>query len=92
MLKGIGFPSTYEKWQDQVIDFHKDGNLEWGAVWMLIYPNIMVEWYPQTIVVSTLYPLEAQKTLNITEFYYAEEIAWGAVRMDTPDSTSLRTA
>ena len=67
--------STYEKWQNQVIDFHKDSNLEWGAVWMLIYPNIMVEWYPQTIVVSSLYPLEAQKTLNITEFYYAEEIA-----------------
>ena len=67
--------STYEKWQDQVIELHKDGNLEWGAVWMLIYPNIMVEWYPQTVVVSTLYPLEAQKTLNITEFYYAEEIA-----------------
>ena len=42
---------------------------------MLIYPNIMVEWYPQTVVVSTLYPLEPQKTLNITEFYYAEEIA-----------------
>ena len=43
---------------------------------MLIYPNIMIEWYPQTIVVSTLYPLEPQKTLNITEFYYAEEIAF----------------
>ena len=42
---------------------------------MLIYPNIMVEWYPQTVVVSTLYPLEPQKTLNITEFYYTEEIA-----------------
>ena len=42
---------------------------------MLIYPNVMVEWYPQTVVISTLYPLEAQKTLNITEFYYAEEIA-----------------
>ena len=67
--------TTYEKWQGQVIDFHKISKLEWGAIWMLIYPNIMIEWYPQTIVVSTLYPLEAQKTLNITEFYYAEEIA-----------------
>ncbi|MAF81753.1 MAG: Rieske (2Fe-2S) protein [Proteobacteria bacterium] len=67
--------STYKRWQDQVINFHKSSNLEWGAVWMLIYPNIMVEWYPQTVVISTLYPLEPQKTLNITEFYYTEEIA-----------------
>jgi len=67
--------STYQKWQDQVISFDKSGNLVWGAVWMLIYPNIMIEWYPQTIVVSTVYPLEPQRTLNVTEFYYAEEIA-----------------
>jgi phenylpropionate dioxygenase-like ring-hydroxylating dioxygenase large terminal subunit len=42
---------------------------------MTIYPNIMVEWYPKVLVVSHLHPLSPQKTLNVVEFYYPEEIA-----------------
>lgn len=34
----------------------------------------MVEWYPNVLVVSTLFPKGAQKTTNIVEFYYPEEI------------------
>ena len=35
----------------------------------------MLEWYPNVIVVSTLYPKGPQQTTNIVEFYYPEEIA-----------------
>ena len=35
----------------------------------------MVEWYPHVLVVSTLHPSGPQKTLNMVEFYYPEEIA-----------------
>jgi phenylpropionate dioxygenase-like ring-hydroxylating dioxygenase large terminal subunit len=35
----------------------------------------MVEWYPHVLVVSTLFPQGPQKTSNIVEFYYPEEIA-----------------
>jgi hypothetical protein len=35
----------------------------------------MVEWYPHVLTVSTLYPQGPQKTLNVVEFYYPEEIA-----------------
>lgn len=66
--------NIYNNWQDQIVNFHRNHSLEWGAIWMLIYPNIMLEWYPQTIVVSTVYPLDPQRTLNVTEFYYSEEI------------------
>jgi phenylpropionate dioxygenase-like ring-hydroxylating dioxygenase large terminal subunit len=52
------------------------GNLpKFGAIWMLIYPNIMIEWYPETLVISTVHPLSPEKTLNITEFYYSEDVA-----------------
>ena len=39
------------------------------------YPNVMVEWYPHSLVISTLVPQGVQKTTNIVEFYYPEEIA-----------------
>jgi choline monooxygenase len=34
----------------------------------------MVEWYPHVLTVSTLHPISAEKTLNMVEFYYPEEI------------------
>ena len=38
------------------------------------YPNVMVEWYPHVLVVSTLIPRDVNKTTNVVEFYYPEEI------------------
>jgi phenylpropionate dioxygenase-like ring-hydroxylating dioxygenase large terminal subunit len=35
----------------------------------------MVEWYPHVLTVSTLHPMGPQKTMNMVEFYYPEEIA-----------------
>jgi hypothetical protein len=35
----------------------------------------MVEWYPHVLVVSTLIPQDVDKTLNVVEFYYPEDIA-----------------
>ena len=67
---------TYRRWQDQVLGQYAHLNLrpEHGAVWLTYYPNIMVEWYPHVLVVSTLHPQAVDKTLNIVEFYYPEEI------------------
>tara|TARA_E500000331_G_scaffold356174_1_gene413722 strand:- start:3005 stop:4108 length:1104 start_codon:yes stop_codon:yes gene_type:complete len=66
---------TYRKWNDSVIKSLGKKPPKFGAIWMLIYPNIMVEWYPETIVISTIHPLAVDKTLNITEFYYSEDVA-----------------
>jgi choline monooxygenase len=42
---------------------------------MTYYPNVMVEWYPHVLVVSTLLPRGVDRTTNVVEFYYPEEIA-----------------
>jgi phenylpropionate dioxygenase-like ring-hydroxylating dioxygenase large terminal subunit len=66
---------VYERWHNAVLDFRHGEPPEQGAIWLTYYPNIMVEWYPHVLVVSTLYPKGPQKTLNLVEFYYPEEIA-----------------
>ena len=48
---------------------------KYGAIWLTYYPHIMVEWYPHVLTVSTLHPMGPNKTLNMVEFYYPEEIA-----------------
>jgi len=66
---------TYAKWHDAVLKYY-DGELpKHGAIWLTYYPNIMVEWYPHVLVVSTLIPKAVDRTLNVVEFYYPEEIA-----------------
>jgi choline monooxygenase len=66
--------ATYRKWHEQVLRYGHGTLPEHGAIWLTYYPNVMVEWYPHVLVVSTLIPRGVQKTTNIVEFYYPEEI------------------
>ena len=72
-LKKSGSP-VYQKWHDEVLRYRNGESPPYGAIWLTIYPNIMVEWYPHVLVVSTLWPKGTQKTTNVVEFYYPEDI------------------
>ncbi|MFY9510017.1 MAG: aromatic ring-hydroxylating dioxygenase subunit alpha [Rubrivivax sp.] len=73
-LERPGSP-VYRRWHDAVRQVHGGQPPRQGAVWLTLYPTVMVEWYPQVLVVSTLFPQGPQKTLNLVEFFYPEEIA-----------------
>ena len=66
---------VYERWHEQVMRFRQGVPPEHGAIWLTYYPNIMLEWYPHTLVVSSLWPKSPTETLNVVEFYYTEEVA-----------------
>jgi phenylpropionate dioxygenase-like ring-hydroxylating dioxygenase large terminal subunit len=66
---------TYERWHKAVLDYYRGELPSYGAIWMVYYPNIMVEWYPHVLVVSTLLPRAIDRTTNVVEFYYPEDIA-----------------
>jgi choline monooxygenase len=65
---------VYAKWHEQVLRYYGDKLPKYGAIWLTYYPNIMVEWYPGTLVVSTLVPRGPEACTNIVEFYYLEDI------------------
>ncbi len=75
-LQKVGSP-VYGRWQKAVLDYYgaRGEKPQQGAVWLTYYPNVMVEWYPHVLVVSTLIPQDIDRTLNVVEFYYPEEIA-----------------
>jgi phenylpropionate dioxygenase-like ring-hydroxylating dioxygenase large terminal subunit len=66
---------TYARWHKAVLDYYGGKMPPHGAIWMVYYPNIMIEWYPHVLVVSTLIPRAVDRTTNIVEFYYPEDIA-----------------
>jgi len=67
--------AIYRQWHDAVLAFRGGVAPTQGAIWLTLYPTVMVEWYPHVLTVSTLYPQGPQKTLNKVEFFYPEEIA-----------------
>jgi len=66
--------AVYRKWHDALLAYRNGEPPKQGAIWLTYYPGIMVEWYPHVLVVSTLHPKGPQKTLNIVEFFYPEEV------------------
>jgi phenylpropionate dioxygenase-like ring-hydroxylating dioxygenase large terminal subunit len=41
---------------------------------MVYYPFLMIEWYPNVLVVSHIIPRGVYKCSNVVEFYYPEDI------------------
>ena len=66
--------AIYKKWHDVLLNYRDGVMPEHGAIWLTYYPHIMVEWYPHVLTVSTLHPMGPDKTMNMVEFYYPEEI------------------
>ncbi len=64
----------YRVWKEQLLKYRDGKPPKHGAIWLTLYPNIMVEWYPHVLVVSHLIPRGPQHTTNIVEFYYPEDI------------------
>ena len=64
----------YKQWHDVLLRYQGGQLPQRGAIWLTYYPHIMVEWYPHVLTVSTLHPMGVDRTLNLVEFYYPEEI------------------
>ena len=73
----LGKPGTktYERWHKAVLDYYRGEMPKHGAIWLTYYPNIKLEWYPHVLVISTLIPRGIDRTTNVVEFYYPEDIA-----------------
>jgi choline monooxygenase len=65
---------AYKKWHEVLLKYRGGELPTQGAIWLTYYPHIMVEWYPHVLTVSTLHPISPDKTLNMVEFYYPEDI------------------
>ncbi|MDR2710016.1 MAG: aromatic ring-hydroxylating dioxygenase subunit alpha [Burkholderiales bacterium] len=76
-LGKFGSPA-YEAYARAVKTRLQGGVPHYGAVWFTYFPNIMVECYPEMLVVSTVWPSGVRRYRNAVEFYYSRA-ALGAV-------------
>lgn len=66
--------AIYQQWHEQVLRYNQGKVPPFGAIWLTYFPNIMVEWYPNSLIVSHIIPKGPEDCLNVVEFYYPEEI------------------
>ena len=74
---GLARPGSevYRRWHEQVLRYDEGRQPAHGAIWLTYFPNIMIEWYPHVLVVSTIVPRGPEACSNVVEFYYPEDIA-----------------
>jgi phenylpropionate dioxygenase-like ring-hydroxylating dioxygenase large terminal subunit len=66
---------VYKRWHEAVTRYYGSQTPPHGAIWLTYYPNVMVEWYPHVLVISTILPKGPEACSNVVEFYYPEDIA-----------------
>ena len=64
---------AYLEYQKLVVDY-RGGPPKFGALWLCLYPNVMVEWYPESLIVSHLVPKAPDRTVNVVDFYYPRDV------------------
>lgn len=64
----------YAAWHKWLLRLQKGNPPPYGAVWALIYPNIMIEWYPWSITVSIMVPDGPDRCRNNVEYFYSKEL------------------
>ncbi len=67
--------AAYRSWHEAVLRYRDGKQPAYGAIWFTYYPNIMVEWYPHSLVVSIVVPRGPDACTNVIEYYYPEDIA-----------------
>ena len=65
---------NYQRYRDTILEYSGGELPKYGTIWSILYPNVMLEWYPYCLVVSTLIPRSPELTTNVVEFYYPEEV------------------
>nr|WP_092937352.1 aromatic ring-hydroxylating dioxygenase subunit alpha [Paracidovorax wautersii] len=69
-----GDSEVYRGWHEAVLRYH-DGQLPAvGAMWFLLYPNLMIERYPLVTVISTVHPRGPLRSVNVVEYYHPNKL------------------
>ena len=66
---GLEKPGTpvYRKWHEACLRCLDGRTPKQGALWMTYFPGLMMEWYPNVLVVSRLLPRSPTRTTNVVE-------------------------
>jgi len=71
----------YRKWVDEFLKYFSDELPEYGGILIMLYPNIMIEWYPLFMAISTVHPTGPESCINHIDFFHHEDVFWNHVEL-----------
>ncbi|MBC7427599.1 MAG: aromatic ring-hydroxylating dioxygenase subunit alpha [Bacteriovorax sp.] len=64
----------YKKWITEFLKFYPDKLPQYGGILIMFYPNIMIEWYPLFMAISTVHPTGPETCINHIDFFHHEDV------------------
>ncbi len=68
---------NYNKYAELLLKYNKNLLPEFGAIWLAYYPNIMIEYYPHMLCISTVKPDGPFQCINNVDLFHRKEIISG---------------
>lgn len=65
---------AFEPWHAALKRHFPEKLPRYAALWVYIYPNIMIERYPHVTIVSTVYPTAPQQCVNHMDYFYRSDV------------------
>ena len=65
---------AYRRWVNLLLKQYPGELPNPGGVCLLYYPNVMIEWYPKFLIVTTLVPVSVGETVLNVDFYHEESV------------------
>ncbi|MGZ3790503.1 MAG: aromatic ring-hydroxylating oxygenase subunit alpha [Bacteriovorax sp.] len=64
----------YERWVKEFLKFYPDQLPNYGGILIMYYPNIMIEWYPLFMAISTVHPTGPESCVNHIDFFHHQDV------------------
>jgi choline monooxygenase len=64
----------YQRWIKEFLKFFPEKLPDYGGILIMFYPNIMIEWYPLFMAISTVHPTGPESCVNYIDFFHHEDV------------------
>lgn len=64
----------YQRWIKEFLKYYPDELPKYGGILIMFYPNIMIEWYPLFMAISTVHPTGPESCVNHIDFFHHEDV------------------
>lgn len=61
---------TYRAWLNILLEAYPENLPDYAGVLILLYPNLMIEWYPFSLIFSSVHPVSIDRTVVHMDFYH----------------------
>lgn len=64
----------YQRWIKEFLNYYPEKLPDFGGILIMYYPNVMIEWYPLFMAISTVHPTGPESCVNHIDFFHHQDV------------------